>query len=77
MIKHREYYCVTDRLIALLLIQKTVWEIHVTSIFIQMEPRVAYIKRELIIVNRSNQVLIKYVKSEANAALGFHYYVTL
>lgn len=52
MIKHREYYCVTDRLRALLLIQKTVWEIHATSIFIQIEPSVAYIKRELIIVNQ-------------------------
>lgn len=52
MIKHREY-CVTDRLIVLLLIQKTVWEIHDTIIFIQIEPRVAYINRELLIVNQS------------------------
>ena len=28
-------------------------------------------------INQSNQVLIKYLKSEPNAVFGFHYYKTL
>lgn len=53
-----------------------VWEIHVTIIYIQIEPDIAYIKRELIIVHQSKQLLIKHLKSEGNPMLRFHYYVT-
>lgn len=45
--KQRDY-CVTDILTVVLLTQKMVWEIHVISINIQIEPDIAYIKRRII-----------------------------